>query len=413
MFVSALFIALLGFNVNSVNAETICPNGNTLSSNCTVSNFAVIETTCPNGNTLASNCTSLSVGSTSTSTVAISQNLTTGSRGEDVKKLQQLLKELGILLGKIDGIYGPVTSKAVQGFQKDHSLTVTGKLDDQTLSKINLKLETICSTETDGLTGIYLCQKTKILPNKSNSPVISGVSGPQSLNVNQTGTWTVKASSSNGGNLSYSVDWGDRLYALESSTSPTTKTFQQSATFTHSYTGTGTYTPTFTVTSENTIYCIKAPCSPIYKSATTSLSVNVENETSVPSVTVLSPNGGETWISGMVQTIKWRDNNSTTVCPVGVYCTLIAPAPKYYDVKLVTYYPPCTSNVCPAVAYRAPYTIIKNVYGASYDWSVGKVLDSDDLLSGLYKIQVCETGTSVCDSSDSYFRINIEHFITN
>ena len=43
----------------------------------------------------------------------------------------------------------------------------------------------------------------------TTNSVISSVSGLQSLNVNQTGTWKVNASSSNGGTLSYSVDWGD------------------------------------------------------------------------------------------------------------------------------------------------------------------------------------------------------------
>jgi len=96
------------------------------------------------------------------------------------------------------------------------------------------------------------------------APIISGISGPQTLNINQTGTWKVTASSPNGGNLSYSVVWGDE--AVQTVTSTATRQIpQQSATFTHSYSSAGIYTPTFTVTNSSG------------GSATTSLSVNVGN----------------------------------------------------------------------------------------------------------------------------------------
>ncbi len=81
-------------------------------------------------------------------------------------------------------------------------------------------------------------------------PVISGISGPQSLDVGQEGTWTVKASDASGGVLSYSVVWGDEAYAPDSSTAlrlaPST---QQTATFTHIYQKAGAYNPVFTVTN--------------------------------------------------------------------------------------------------------------------------------------------------------------------
>ena len=108
----------------------------------------------------------------------------------------------------------------------------------------------------------------------SSSPVITGVSGPQSLNVNQQGTWSVAAYDVNGRNLSYSVNWGDysQGYAgISAQGMPST----QNSTFTHSYSQAGIYTPTFTVTSQNTIECVKAPCPSNGGSAQTSLSVNV------------------------------------------------------------------------------------------------------------------------------------------
>lgn len=47
-------------------------------------------------------------------------------RGEAVKKLQRRLAELGYLTGKIDGIYGQQTKKAVERFQYYNGLTVDG-----------------------------------------------------------------------------------------------------------------------------------------------------------------------------------------------------------------------------------------------------------------------------------------------
>jgi peptidoglycan hydrolase-like protein with peptidoglycan-binding domain len=111
----------------------------------------------------------------------------------------------------------------------------------------------------------------------NTNPIISGVSGPQTLNANQTGTWRVTAMDPNGRNLSYSVNWGDQYYILPMTSSSIAYPFQQSATFTHTYTQPGTYTPTFTVTSENTIRCITTPCPSNGGSATTSLNVQVKN----------------------------------------------------------------------------------------------------------------------------------------
>jgi hypothetical protein len=43
-----------------------------------------------------------------------------GDRGGDVPKIQQFLKDRGYYKGKIDGIYGITTFKAVRSFQKDY-----------------------------------------------------------------------------------------------------------------------------------------------------------------------------------------------------------------------------------------------------------------------------------------------------
>ena len=51
------------------------------------------------------------------------------------------------------------------------------------------------------------------------------------------------------------------------------------------------------------------------------------------------------------------------------------------------------------------------MYGPSYSWSVGKYLNvlgtgtGGVAPDGSYTVQVCQTGTSICDSSDNYFKI--------
>jgi peptidoglycan DL-endopeptidase LytE len=61
-----------------------------------------------------------------------------GSRGAEVSKLQQNLKQLGYFTyPKITGYYGTVTADAVRQFQKQYQLPVTGTADSATLAKIN------------------------------------------------------------------------------------------------------------------------------------------------------------------------------------------------------------------------------------------------------------------------------------
>ena len=57
-------------------------------------------------------------------------------QGELIKKLQQALIAGGFLQDKDDGIFGGNTERAVQSFQEENQLPVTGKIDDQTWQKL-------------------------------------------------------------------------------------------------------------------------------------------------------------------------------------------------------------------------------------------------------------------------------------
>lgn len=114
----------------------------------------------------------------------------------------------------------------------------------------------------------------------SNTPVISGVKGPQTLRVGQKAEWEVKAFAPMGGSLTYGVVWGDEAAQTEILTA-TRQTSQQTATFTHTYNQAGTYNPVFTVTSQTRIACFTIPCPSNAGSASTSISVVVSNTTYV------------------------------------------------------------------------------------------------------------------------------------
>lgn len=65
-------------------------------------------------------------------------NLAIGSRGDEVKKLQQHLIDSGYDIGSygLDGVYGNDTANAVKKYQKDNGLTVDGIAGNNTLSKM-------------------------------------------------------------------------------------------------------------------------------------------------------------------------------------------------------------------------------------------------------------------------------------
>ena len=61
-----------------------------------------------------------------------------GSRGEEVKKIQEKLKRWGYYNGSIDGIYGSKTLTAVKSFQSKNGLTVDGIAGQKTLAAMGI-----------------------------------------------------------------------------------------------------------------------------------------------------------------------------------------------------------------------------------------------------------------------------------
>ncbi len=63
-----------------------------------------------------------------------------GSRGDDVREVQEMLISLGYLGGEADGIFGPKTEAAVQAFQKDAGLDAAGVVDEKTCRALQKRI---------------------------------------------------------------------------------------------------------------------------------------------------------------------------------------------------------------------------------------------------------------------------------
>lgn len=64
-----------------------------------------------------------------------------GSRGSEVKTLQQTLKKWGYYDGPIDGVYGGGTFTAVKEFQRKNGLSVDGVVGAQTSKAMGLRID--------------------------------------------------------------------------------------------------------------------------------------------------------------------------------------------------------------------------------------------------------------------------------
>ena len=61
-----------------------------------------------------------------------------GSRGDEVRQIQQKLKNWGYYRGSVDGIYGSKTLEAVKYFQRKNGLTVDGIAGEKTLAALGI-----------------------------------------------------------------------------------------------------------------------------------------------------------------------------------------------------------------------------------------------------------------------------------
>lgn len=79
-----------------------------------------------------------------------------GSRGQEVRQIQQKLRQLGLYSGSVDGIYGTATQKAVRQFQKNCGITADGIAGPKTLLYLGLGSSSSSSSGGYSSSDVYL-----------------------------------------------------------------------------------------------------------------------------------------------------------------------------------------------------------------------------------------------------------------
>lgn len=82
-----------------------------------------------------------------------------GSTGEEVRKIQKKLKELGYLSGTVDGIYGSKTKKAVISFQKNCGISADGICGPTTLLYLGLSSSSSTGSAGQSSSDVWLLAK--------------------------------------------------------------------------------------------------------------------------------------------------------------------------------------------------------------------------------------------------------------
>lgn len=116
----------------------------------------------------------------------------------------------------------------------------------------------------------------------------------------------------------------------------------------------------------------------------------------VEEITLTSPNGGEIWVKGAIQNIKWDTPPSF--------------AGAYVDITLASWSPPCNPQAgsCPPATPSTVYTLARNVpIGNSlFSWKVGVDADGNEVFAGRYIVRVTELSSGSSDQSDAPFSIS-------
>lgn len=79
-----------------------------------------------------------------------------GSRGTEVRTIQEKLKRWGYYSGSVDGIYGSQTVSAVKSFQKKNGLTVDGISGTQTLKAMGITSSSSSSSSSNNSSNVNL-----------------------------------------------------------------------------------------------------------------------------------------------------------------------------------------------------------------------------------------------------------------
>ena len=358
---------------------------------------------------------------TASSPIFFNRALTVGSQGNDVKALQNILKQKGFLAKRTisTGYYGTQTKDAVKKYQKDANfINATGKIDTNTLKVINGTQAAALSTSVAPVANAEQLvinsnfeQSKVIVPDPTIAPAptplppvnvnpATGDATPRIMfwwgKVNQhidaSGNWQTDADGTSGANL-------DRLSYCQ-------KYFPNTVSVAdYKIEGIGTWQDRGNIQNPNnpssyyftlkmSTKCVQGNSGAEIAPKVIPQAIDLTNKIrplpliASPSIAVISPNGGETVNVSEPVTVVFQSSN---VYPAKHYINLVDETiGKSYslDSLLGTYGLMLTQ----AQVSQPQQSIIVSI-PSSYD------LNTNDK----YKIEICVN--NVCDKSDNYFKI--------
>jgi peptidoglycan hydrolase-like protein with peptidoglycan-binding domain len=72
---------------------------------------------------------------------SLSKEVPAAGHRDNIKKMQQTLRDKGHYRGKVDGVFGLRTRASIRAYQKAGNLPATGQLDTQTAGKLGVRPE--------------------------------------------------------------------------------------------------------------------------------------------------------------------------------------------------------------------------------------------------------------------------------
>ncbi|MCH7604443.1 hypothetical protein IID24_00375, partial [Patescibacteria group bacterium] len=296
-------------------------------------------------------------------------SLRLGDRGRDVEALQEALQKEGLYIGTIAGNFDVATFQAAVTFQE--------KYQREVLSPFGITRGTgfVGRTTRAKLNALYGCG---IIPRPiPQKPVITSITAPAALE-----------------GVIYS---GERaiIYGTGLSGALTIKLGVQEPKIVQ-VVGTGGNSVWFTVPQYLQTSYVSITVANSENSISNSYPVKVEVSTPLqPSITVLSPNGGETWTIGSMQTVRWVSLN----IPKGKNVSI-----GLIDVAKSTTYGLSTRNANDGTdTFIVPSYIPAGLY--KVEVSIPEKGGAEDVSDGFISLVATTTVVTVCDS---YGDVNLD-----
>lgn len=124
-----------------------------------------------------------------------------------------------------------------------------------------------------------------------------------------------------------------------------------------------------------------------------SFSIVNDNRNTGNTITVVSPNGGESLPGGSVKTISWNYKNMNQNSRVDIYDLALDSCPNYNSITI-------------AQCKMKEIVLDKNIPANTvYNWIVATDINNNHIDATQNFIKVCVANTSDCDTSDTYFNM--------